>query len=734
MAVAKVNKVLLACHNSEKEEFLSALQAKGIIHITKIKEALKTEERSLTDLINAAEEAIAYLEKIKPKEPAGISKSLAIRVEEFFAKQDFSSLVQKVKEWKGEINFLEEKEKEIDRELETIEPFASLPNKIEDLYSLKNFETLLGFFPSTRLWAEVAEESEKREFYIKEISIFSNRVYSLILLPREKGKEIREFLSEKDFTLIDLRKFSGTVGENIERLSAAKKEIKEKKKGLDIKIKDFISFLPDLKIGADYYENLKIRREIENYLTRTKSSVLIEGWVREKDYQELAETVSKFSTGVLTRIKPELKEEPPVALENKKAFQSFEMVVNLYGMPSYREIDPTPFLAPFFVIFFGLCLSDAGYGIIIFLLSLFLIQKFKKIKNFFILLAVCSLATIFAGAITNSWFGDILERVGIPFLKNFKDRFVLFDPFQDPLTFFYISLALGYIHLNYGLLLEIYDSFRIKNPLPALFNEFFWFILLNSLIFFFLFGKNLSPLKPVFISLTLISAAGLIALSRFAPHYLLRHLLFFFILSSLFLFLGFRFRFLPPTFIYFKYLFFLLFLITIFFSLWENRQGLTAGKIVLYSLTLASFFAYIGNLIPVLPFIILGIMAIFLSPINRQLVKKLIWGAYNLYGGTSFIGIILSYIRLMALGMMTAGIGMAVNSIAWMVKGIPILGIILAFLVLLIGHTYNIAVSILGAFVHTLRLNYVEFFPRFFTGGGEKFSPFKLKTKYVELK
>jgi V/A-type H+-transporting ATPase subunit I len=88
----------------------------------------------------------------------------------------------------------------------------------------------------------------------------------------------------------------------------------------------------------------------------------------------------------------------------------------------------------------------------------------------------------------------------------------------------------------------------------------------------------------------------------------------------------------------------------------------------------------------------------------------------------------------MALGMMTAGIGMAVNSIAWLVKGIPGLGIILAVIVFLLGHTYNLAVSILGAFVHTLRLNYVEFFPRFFTGGGERFTPFRLETKYVEIK
>ncbi|MEO0100154.1 MAG: V-type ATP synthase subunit I [candidate division WOR-3 bacterium] len=723
MAVAKVSKILLACHKSEKEELLSSLQKKGIVHITKVKEAGRGEEKEFFDLINACEEVIAYLEGIKPEE----RKKVAISLEEFTVKEDLPSLVQKVKGWKEEVNSLAEKEKEIDQELAKIKPLASLPSEIEDLYSLEKFEVALGFFPTPKLFIEAKGEEEKRGFYLKEISRSLNRVYALVLFPKEKGKEVREFLSGKDFTPIDLRKFSGTIEKNIERLNSLKEEMRKKREELAKEMEKLTSFLPQLKIGADYYQNVKVRREIENHLHQTKSSVVIEGWVKERDYKTLFSLVSKFPTAVLTRIKPELNEEPPVALENKRIFQPFEMVVNLYGMPSYQEIDPTPYLTPFFIIFFALCLSDAGYGLITLFLSLLLLGRLKRMKNFLILLAICSGFTIGAGAITNSWFGDILERLAIPFLKTFKDRLVLFDPFQNPLTFFYLSLALGYIHLNYGLLLEIYDSFRIRNPLPTLFNEGFWLILLNSLLSFFLLGKTFYSLKPIFISLILVAAAGLITLSRFHPNYLSRHLLFFSTLSSFLLSLGFRLR-------YFKILFLLLFLLTIFFSLMDNRKKLTIGKLIPYCLAFATFLLYMGNLIPAPIFLALGVGSIFLSPINRQLVKKLIWGAYNLYGGTSFIGIILSYIRLMALGMMTAGIGMAVNSIAWMVKGIPALGIILTLFVLLIGHTYNIAVSILGAFVHTLRLNYVEFFPRFFTGGGKRFSPFKLETKYVEIK
>jgi V/A-type H+-transporting ATPase subunit I len=88
----------------------------------------------------------------------------------------------------------------------------------------------------------------------------------------------------------------------------------------------------------------------------------------------------------------------------------------------------------------------------------------------------------------------------------------------------------------------------------------------------------------------------------------------------------------------------------------------------------------------------------------------------------------------MALGMVTGGIAMAVNIIAGIVGGVPVVGIILAAIVLIGGHLFNLAINALGAFVHTLRLQYVEFFPKFFTGGGRKFAPFSRDTRYTLIR
>lgn len=116
-------------------------------------------------------------------------------------------------------------------------------------------------------------------------------------------------------------------------------------------------------------------------------------------------------------------------------------------------------------------------------------------------------------------------------------------------------------------------------------------------------------------------------------------------------------------------------------------------------------------------------MRIFMGILNATIVGGL----------SSYVGDILSYIRLMALGLTSAGIGVAINKIAFSMSGIKILGPILTITVLLFGHLFNLAINLLGGFVHTLRLHFVEFFNKFYSGGGVPFREFKEEYKYITI-
>ena len=87
----------------------------------------------------------------------------------------------------------------------------------------------------------------------------------------------------------------------------------------------------------------------------------------------------------------------------------------------------------------------------------------------------------------------------------------------------------------------------------------------------------------------------------------------------------------------------------------------------------------------------------------------------------------------MALGMVTGVIAIAINKIAWMITGIPIVGFILVVLILIPSHLFNIVINALGGFIHTMRLQYIEFFGRFYNGGSKPFKPFGFETNYVEF-
>jgi len=117
---------------------------------------------------------------------------------------------------------------------------------------------------------------------------------------------------------------------------------------------------------------------------------------------------------------------------------------------------------------------------------------------------------------------------------------------------------------------------------------------------------------------------------------------------------------------------------------------------------------------------------------NKNPILRILLGAYDLYGVTSWLSDVLSYSRLLALGLATGVIASVINQMGSMF-GKGIVGVIGFTLVFIIGHLLNLAINVLGAYVHTNRLQYVEFFGKFYEGGGEPFEPFESDTKYVTI-
>jgi V/A-type H+-transporting ATPase subunit I len=142
------------------------------------------------------------------------------------------------------------------------------------------------------------------------------------------------------------------------------------------------------------------------------------------------------------------------------------------------------------------------------------------------------------------------------------------------------------------------------------------------------------------------------------------------------------------------------------------------------ALVLASKILTIGGLV---------IILLMSGRANKNWGLRIALGAYDIYGVTGWLSDVLSYSRLLALGLATGVIASVINSMAIM-QGKTVIGVIVFILVFIVGHTLNIAINLLGAYVHTNRLQYVEFFGKFYDAGGEPFRPFKTNNKYIEIK
>jgi V/A-type H+-transporting ATPase subunit I len=420
------------------------------------------------------------------------------------------------------------------------------------------------------------------------------------------------------------------------------------------------AWLDRIRVYYDFLMTGLEKKMAQEHIYETVTTFIIKGWIRKSDSKKLEKIISGVTKYYeIEERDPDPEEEVPVELINPGIISPGEFITTLYAYPNYREYDPTPIFYFFYVLFFAICLTDAGYGAVI-ALSLFVILKVFKPKGeggkLLTVIFYGGLLTIVTGALTMGWFGIPVESLP-PFLRSLG----WFDPMKDSLLFLSIALYLGVIQLAYGYLVGAWFILsRRKSDYPEAVER------ILTAIFF----TCLAPLAV---------GGGLIGKP---PAYasLLQNIV---IVSII-----------------------LIFAKKVLMTFLEMPKSDTAkGAVLTFLGTL--FTAIVGNLI-------LGIAKMVID----------------------FSANVLSYSRLMALGLCTGGIGLSVNLLAGVARdllgvqmGIPV-GLILAIIILVGGHLFNIAISTLGAFVHSARLQYVEFFPYFFEGGGKPFTPLTIKTKY----
>jgi V/A-type H+-transporting ATPase subunit I len=547
----------------------------------------------------------------------------------------FLKIIDQAEQTQTAIDQLNSECEKLSTTLDTLTPWASLETPVKEIGRLRQTACLLGLIPSQHL-EKTTEQLIELGAAIQPLGAAANKHACIIISLNENLSDVQKLLRSVEFEPVTFDPMTGTVAESISKNSKKLDEAKEQLQDNYDKAASLSGNLLKLQILHDHYTNLLNREQTKGTAPATEHAVILEGWVKKTQFPRLRKLVSQFGSSDLSKVVPDKDEKVPVEIENKNYIRPFEVITRLYGMPQHFEVDPTVFLAPFFAIFFALCLTDAGYGLVIIALMVFFIKKIQGDKKLIWMLGICSAATVVAGALTGGWFGDAIQQF-IPVMKPLRAKMMWFDPFEKPMMFFGLSLALGYVQIMAGLLIAFVHNLKRKHYIAGLCDQFTLLVMLNSIAIFAAGKVGVVPIEigKYFGILAIIPAAVILLFSHREGG-------------------------------------------------WGNRIGT---------------------------------------------------GAYNLFSTVFYVGDVLSYIRLMALGMVTAGLAMAINVMAGLALGIPYgIGVVAMILVLVGGHGFNIAINALGAFVHTLRLQYAEFFPKFLVGGGRPFEPLSKEYKHIYIK
>ena len=478
-------------------------------------------------------------------------------------------------------------------------------------------------------------EEEIGTVLFKVVGSDKDMFYTAVLTPEERQDDVLAELKQSGFSQVTFKGMTGTVSENLKRIEGEKdvleKEIKE--------TADEIAATAGMKNGIEEYSDILSidldKEKIRAKLLKTRKTFFIEGWVPERCIPEASAILDENGCYYTFR-DPLDDEEVPVLMENTKMVVPFEAVTEMYSLPAYYGFDPTRIFALFYAVFFGMMLSDAGYGILMAVGCFVALKKFdlegmtyKMVKMFF----YCGISTTIWGALFGGWFGDIVPVFTRTFLgKEVAVSPLWFNPLDDPMKLLILSLALGVVHIFIGMGIKAYMQIKEGKWLDAICDEGFWYVTIIGLIAWLGGGTISDSLTTVGMYMSIIGGAGLL---------------------------------------------------------------LTGGR-------------------------------------HNKGFGKITGGLSNIYNITSYMSDILSYARLLALGLATGVIAQVVNTMGTLFGG-GIGGLIALTIIFLFGHTLNLAINALGALIHASRLQYVEFFGKFYEDGGEPFDPFRRKTKYIKL-
>lgn len=646
MAVSQMEKLSVIGPLGLEEQVLQVMQSLRVVELVNAKKDFSkeevlmpyttetpdvtTQEENYHSLLKRVQDAQAFLKRYSPDKEQTTLKRKKITMDDLIASYDEEALLAHlavIEELQGEIQQLEEEKKELQKEEKEFSRWQYLDVVPKNTH-LNDTQITIGVLNNQNQELFETGLKEIPDIYQEIVYNSPHHVYYFLLYLNEHKRSLNRLLEKVGFRKVTYP-YDVTPKEKFQEIKASLKENVKDVADVKKQLTTYAHDLEELALNEEAILAIIQRKNAENLMVRSDNLFVIDGWLPKEEeenfLQELYEKVHKEDL-VVEFTPPAKGEDIPVRLKNNPLVAPFEMLTEMYSLPKYGEVDPTPLMTPFYLVFFGMMVADLGYGAVM-LAGTLLAKKFFVLKrgmarfvDFFFIL---SFPTMIWGLIYGSVFGASLPK-----------PFPLLSTTEDVNTILMLSVVFGFIQIIFGLIVNSVMLVRKKEYLNAVRDGFAWQGLLVGIVILLL------------------------------------------------------------------------------------------GKLVLHSEGLF----YIGVAVAILCALSIMVIPMFQS---SSKLKGLAKGAYGLYGLTGYIGDLVSYTRLMALGISGGSIAAAFNMLVGYMP--PIVRFTFGILLLIGLQALNLFLSLLSAYVHGARLQYVEFFGKFFTGGGRAFKPLDTDEKYVNI-
>ena len=595
--------------SGQTEEFLSKIQDLGVIDITRSVKPVDEKSEALLSEADIVKKALNVLNSCDAEPEKGfrfggdpVEAALKAQADVEELKNELSSAKKELSARKPWGQFSTEAIGRLEAQGLKIRFYSCQKKKFDPAWAEIQPLQVVSETDTTVFFVTVAPVSEEYSFPIEPMAAPEGSVNEMELTI----KDLETKLSERKKLLGNLK---GCIGELRQRYN-------EKLGALDLYLAESAT-----EMAADSH------------------LAVVTGFAPTEDDKRLCDAFDAL--GIYYIHEPATKEDnPPIKLHNNWFAKNFEVLTGMYGMPVYDEFDPTPVLGPFFMLFFAMCMGDAGYGIVLMLIALFMKLKMQgtSLGKMYRLIGFLGGMTFFVGLFLGTFFGmSILEASWTPeWLKAlcvdgwFPEGKIAGFPVQMVL-----AVAIGVLHICLAMIIKTIN-----------------------------YTKRFGFSKTV--------------------------------------------------------------------STW-GWTTLIVGGIIVIALGLTEILSEVAFKWVIIALAAVSSLAIFVfnTPGRNPLVNigSGLWDTYNMV--TGLMGDVLSYIRLYALGLAGGMLGNAFNIMGTMILDIPVPGVnwVFCIVILIFGHVLNLAMSCLGAFVHPLRLTFVEYFKNSgYEGTGLKYNPLT-KTK-----